>query len=147
MLAIYEPLLRQWLSGQHLPQADVDDLLQDTLVVVCQKVAEFDHNGRTGAFRHWLKAIVVNRSREFWRKGRLRSQVAESQAFSVLDQMEDPRSDMSNWWDREHDCNVVRRLLALIRDDFAQSRFPSAILRRVSVQQRRDLLVRPDVIG
>jgi RNA polymerase sigma-70 factor (ECF subfamily) len=36
----------------------------------------------------------------------------------LLDQLEDPNSDLSRLWDQEHDQHVVRRLLDLIEPDF-----------------------------
>ena len=117
MLAIYQPLLRAWLNRQNLPRDDVEDLVQDVLVVVCRKLPDFEHNGRVGAFRNWLKTIVLQRTREFWRQGRLRN--VDPQGASLLADLEDPHGGLSSWWDREHDCLVVRRLLALIRTDFS----------------------------
>jgi RNA polymerase sigma-70 factor (ECF subfamily) len=117
MVAIYEPLLRQWLYGQCLPTGDVDDLVQDVLVTVCQRMPEFEHNGRVGAFRNWLKTIVLHTTQEYWRQGRLRK--ADVEGSSLLADLEDPRAPLSLWWDREHDCRVVRRLLALICTDFS----------------------------
>ena len=64
---LYAPLIRTWL-GRHLPQsADVDDLAQQVFTVVVEKYPEFQHNGRPGAFRAWLRGISVNRLRMFWR--------------------------------------------------------------------------------
>ncbi len=36
----------------------------------------------------------------------------------MLDQLEDPASDLSRRWDREHDQYVLQRLLELIEPDF-----------------------------
>ena len=62
-VGIYSPFLRYWV-GQRLRfpshQADIDDLVQDVLQVVSQKVTAFQHSGRVGAFRLWLKTIVRN---------------------------------------------------------------------------------------
>ena len=64
---LYAPLIRASL-GRHLPQAaDVDDLAQQVFTVVVEKLPEFRHSGRPGAFRAWLRGICVNRVRMFWR--------------------------------------------------------------------------------
>jgi RNA polymerase sigma-70 factor (ECF subfamily) len=39
----------------------------------------------------------------------------------ALDEWEDPNSDLSRRWDREHDEHVSRRLLELIEPEFAPS--------------------------
>jgi len=111
---LYTPLIRAFL-GRHLPQsADVDDLTQQVLLVVVEKLPEFRHNGRPGAFRAWLRGICVNRIRMFWRT-RL-APVPDPEA--VLRQLEDPDSALSRQWDREHDEFVFRQALALIKGEF-----------------------------
>jgi RNA polymerase sigma-70 factor (ECF subfamily) len=38
--------------------------------------------------------------------------------MTMLDQLEDPSSDLSRRWDQEHDRHVLERLLELIEPDF-----------------------------
>jgi RNA polymerase sigma-70 factor (ECF subfamily) len=64
---LYEPLIRGWLRRHHLQQSDSDDLVQDVLSVVVKKIPQFEHNGRPGAFRSWLRTITVYCLRRFWR--------------------------------------------------------------------------------
>jgi RNA polymerase sigma-70 factor (ECF subfamily) len=66
-LTVYEPWLRDWLGANRLQPADVDDLLQNILVVVSQKLSAFVHNSRPGAFRAWLRSILVHEVRYFLR--------------------------------------------------------------------------------
>src|SRR5437870_2280875 len=71
-VTLYQPLIRGWLiSNSVLPQ-DADDLTQDVLAVVVRELEQFDHLGRVGSFRSWLRTVTVNRAREFWRAGRCR---------------------------------------------------------------------------
>ena len=60
LLGIYEPLLSYWLRSQGLQDSDVHDVVQDILVIVCQELPEFQHNGRAGAFRNWLRQVMIN---------------------------------------------------------------------------------------
>jgi RNA polymerase sigma-70 factor (ECF subfamily) len=113
-LTVYEPWLRDWLARNQLQPADVDDLLQDILVVVSQKLSAFAHNGQPGAFRTWLRRILVHEVRYFFR-GRQRQPSAPQ---DWLDRLEDPGSDLSRQWNQEHDQQLVRRLLAAIQADF-----------------------------
>jgi RNA polymerase sigma-70 factor (ECF subfamily) len=111
---LYEPLIRGNLR-QHLPQeADVEDEVGEVLTVVLEKLPEFRHNGRAGAFRTWLRGICVNRVRMFWRSRP--TTVADPEA--ALRQLEDPNSALSRQWDREHDEFVFRRALAMIKGEF-----------------------------
>jgi len=114
LVQLYTPLIRGWLR-RHLPQtADVDDLAQQVLTVVVEKLPAFEHSGRAGAFRAWLRTISVNRLRMFWRA----RPDAGPDPEPVLRQLEDPNSDLSRHWDREHDEHVARRLLDAIERDF-----------------------------
>jgi RNA polymerase sigma-70 factor (ECF subfamily) len=114
-LSVYEPWLRDWLGRHHLQPADTDDLLQNILVVVSQKLTSFTHSGQPGAFRAWLRRILVNEVRNFWRN---RCRQATESPPDWLGQLEDPASDLSRQWDLEHDEQLVRRLLAVIESDF-----------------------------
>ena len=67
LVDLYTPLLRGWLSGRGLQACDVEDLVQDVLAVVVCELPHFRHNRRTGAFRRWLRTILVHRLRDFWR--------------------------------------------------------------------------------
>jgi RNA polymerase sigma-70 factor (ECF subfamily) len=116
-LTVYEPWLRDWLQRHHFQPADSDDLLQNILVVVNRKLPAFVHNGQPGAFRAWLRHILVTEVRSFLRQ---RQRQAEP-AADFFDGLEDPNSEQSRQWDLEHDQQVVRRLLATIQQDFEKS--------------------------
>ena|SRR5262245_59753215 len=115
LVHLYTPLIRGWLK-RHLPQsADVDDLTQQVFTVVVEKLPAFEHSGRTGAFRAWLRGISVNRLRMFWRS---RPAGVGPDRERMLQQLEDPHSDLSRQWDCEHDQHVARQMLALIESEF-----------------------------
>jgi RNA polymerase sigma-70 factor (ECF subfamily) len=118
LLTIYEPWLRGWLSRHDLQAADVEDVLQDILLVVSEKLPDFEHNGQPGAFRCWLRTILTNRVLHFLRGRRTRQAHAPQPAADWLDQLADPESDLSRQWDLEHDQQIVRRLLADIQMEF-----------------------------
>src|SRR6516164_247108 len=67
LVAIYTPLLKQWLGRYGLQASDADDLTQEVLAVVVREMPRFEHNQRAGAFRRWLRTILVHRLRGFWR--------------------------------------------------------------------------------
>ncbi len=66
-MEVYEPLLRSWLRRNAIINDDSDDLVQNIMAVVVRRLAEFDHNGRPGAFRTWLRTITFNCVKEHWR--------------------------------------------------------------------------------
>src|SRR4051812_6416285 len=68
---LYQPLLRSWLTRTGVQAVDGDDLTQEVLLAVFRDVRGFSHRGE-GSFRAWLRGILVNRVRNFFRSGRYR---------------------------------------------------------------------------
>lgn len=118
LVEIYQSWLRGWLLAEALQPADADDVVQEVLAVVCRELPSFRHNGRAGAFRAWLRGIVVNRLREFRRQRRPQA-AGPADIDQRLDQLADEQSESSRQWDRQHDQNLVNRLLRLVAADFA----------------------------
>jgi RNA polymerase sigma-70 factor (ECF subfamily) len=118
LVHLYTPLLRQWLGRYGLQPSDVDDLTQEVLAVVVRELPQFRHNERTGAFRRWLRTILVHRLRGFWRARQSRPvATGDSDLGRLLEQLEDPASGLSRLWDQEHDRHVMARLLEQIEPE------------------------------
>ena len=116
---LYQPLLPSWALRAGATDADADDLVQETLTVVVRELATFDR-GRAGAFRSWLRAILANRLRDFFRARRARPIATGASDFlDRLDELEAPDSALSKQWDREHDQHVAARAMKLVQGDFA----------------------------
>jgi RNA polymerase sigma-70 factor (ECF subfamily) len=117
LVDLYSPLIRDWLRRYALQTSDADDLSQEVLQVLVRELPKFQHDLRRGAFRRWLRTILLNRLRVFWRARR--SRVPSGGDFEAsLGQLEDPDSALSQRWDAEHDRHVARRLLELIEPEF-----------------------------
>lgn len=122
LVDLYSPLLRHWLRRHLLVEADAEDLVQDVLAALVSELPTFEHNGRPGAFRCWLRTILVHRLQAFWRARRYRPQaLGDSALANKIEQLEDPASGLSQLWDREHDCHVMSRLLQEIEPHVAPS--------------------------
>jgi RNA polymerase sigma-70 factor (ECF subfamily) len=120
LVDLYTPLIRAWLHRYGVPAHDADDLAQEVFVAVVRDLPAFEHDQRRGALRRWLRTITVNRLRNYWRGRDGRPVTVGGSAFAAaLDQLEDPDSRLSQFWDTEHDRHVLRRLLDRIRPDFA----------------------------
>ncbi len=119
LVALYQPLVHGWLRRQGLPHHAAEELTQEVLLVLTKELAGFAHPGRPGAFRAWLRRVTVNRCRAYWAAGRHRPAAAGGSDFhAALEQLEDPQSELSRLWDREHDQHVLRRLLELMESEF-----------------------------
>jgi RNA polymerase sigma factor (sigma-70 family) len=119
---LYSPVLRNWLRRYELQSSDADDLIQEVLLVVSREVGTFEHSGRTGAFRTWLKTTLINRLRDWWRSKKYRPVASgESDFLQQLDQLNDPNSELSQIWNAEHDRVLIRQLLAIVESQFSEN--------------------------
>jgi RNA polymerase sigma-70 factor (ECF subfamily) len=119
LVELYTPLIHAWLSRQEVQLADRHDLVQEVLAIVVRKLPGFEHNQRTGAFRHWLRTITARCLKDFWRAQRLRPVAhGDSDFQEMLQQLEDPHSALSRQWDRDHDLHVTRKLLEMLQPQF-----------------------------
>lgn len=124
---IYEPLIAGWIARAGVEEAAVSDLTQEVLQVVSVELPKFEHNGRRGAFRSWLKQISIFRCRRYWdskkRQVKLEQISSTDLGTEVLNQLEDPNSELSKLWDIEHDQYVLRRILELTKSEFSVRTF------------------------
>jgi RNA polymerase sigma-70 factor (ECF subfamily) len=119
LVALYQPLLYGWLRRQNVPHDDAQELTQDVLVVVFQELGSFDHQGRTGGFRRWLREITVHRALGYLRARKIRAVAAGgSTIYQQLQELECDGSGTSRQWDREFDQHVLRHLLGSIEKQF-----------------------------
>lgn len=115
LVDLYTPLLHSWLTAAGLQPADRDDITQRVLEVLVRRLSDFEHSGRTGAFRAWLRAIVVNFLKEFWRDR------PTPLTDSILAQLADPAGALSLLWAQQHDRHLLRALLDMVRPEFTDS--------------------------
>jgi len=115
--ALYEPLVRRWLGRHNLDPSDIDDLTQEVMLVLFRELPRFEHSGRPGAFRAWVKGITINRLKGYWRTRRN----GQPQADHELEKLADPQNALNRLWDQEHDTFIARRLMDLIAPEFAPS--------------------------
>jgi len=122
LVELYAPLLHSWLRRYDVQPSDADDLVQEVLLTVSTELPSFDHSGRPGAFRSWLRITLVNRLRNFWRARGRRPQARGGSYMELrLAELEDPAGAMSQMWNHQHDRHVARRLLAQVEPHFSPS--------------------------
>jgi RNA polymerase sigma-70 factor (ECF subfamily) len=109
---VYRPLLCNWLARAGVPAIDRDDLIQEVLVVIVRRVGEFDRRG-SGAFRAWLRSILTNYLRKYFRDRRPLDPAID------LDELAADDSILGRRWDREHDEYLATRALRQVEGDFA----------------------------
>jgi RNA polymerase sigma-70 factor (ECF subfamily) len=119
LVNLYAPLMREWLRPYGVQDSDADDLIQEVLAIVAREISHFDHNQRPGAFRCWLRTMVVHRLRHFWRSnGNRQVATGGTSMLEQLQQLEDESTHLSRVWNEQHDRDVIARLMELVRPRF-----------------------------
>jgi RNA polymerase sigma-70 factor (ECF subfamily) len=108
LVRLYTPLLLFWARKLGLPEADAADLVQDVLVVLVQKLPEFQYQpGRS--FRGWLRTVLMNKWRDRPRR----------QAPGPLDSAAQPEAASEDTLDdREYRLFVLGQALRIMATDF-----------------------------
>jgi RNA polymerase sigma-70 factor (ECF subfamily) len=118
----YRPLVFHWVRRYDLSPADAEDVAQDVMAAVHQRVGEVDLDGQVGAFRAWLRATTATAAQDSLARRGHRPNTPEAPAFrEMLARLEDPNSAAAREFDRQHDRFVVRSLLERVI-----GRFPAA---------------------
>ncbi|MCA9119992.1 MAG: sigma-70 family RNA polymerase sigma factor [Planctomycetaceae bacterium] len=133
---IYDPLIRHWLVRRGVREHDADDVGQDVMQLLVTELANFEHNGRTGALRCWLRQVVANRLKTFWRQENRRvAPVGGSDYGAMADQLADPKSQLSQLWDDEYHRAICDRLLGIAKSEFQPQTM--AAFREVAIEGKR----------
>jgi RNA polymerase sigma factor (sigma-70 family) len=136
--AIYSPLLRNWLRRHGMSAEDVEDLVQDVLLAVSRELPTFEHAGRAGAFRNWLRTTLIHRLQNFFRGVSHRPvAVGGSSWADECEQLADESTTASRDWNLAHDEHVMAQLLEQIRPRFEPKTW-DAFWRQVFDGQRAD---------
>lgn len=121
MVEVYRPMIFHWLIQHDVVRQDAEDISQDILITMIERLSDFEHNGNPGAFRSWLRMMVVNRSRAFWRARGYRPKATGATDFhNMLKELEDPQSQLSGQWNQQHNEHVLRSVLRMLRNEFEQ---------------------------
>jgi RNA polymerase sigma-70 factor (ECF subfamily) len=119
LTGLYRPLILGWLNRQGVPARDLEDLSQDIFLSVVKHLPTFEHSGRRGAFRSWLRTMICSRTTDYWRAIDAGTRASGgSGATAALQQLADPDSDLNRQWDEEHDRYVLDCLLDLVEEEF-----------------------------
>jgi RNA polymerase sigma-70 factor (ECF subfamily) len=151
LVAIYAPLLRGWLLRYPLQGADAEDVIQEVLGVVVRKLPQFRHNGQGGAFRSWLRSVLVNEVRSFYRRRQSHPEPTDPQdEASPLLLLEQPDGELTRRWDEEHDRHVMARLMDLVRPEFTATTwqaFEQAVVQgRLAAEVAAELGLSPNAV-
>ena len=148
---LYEPWIRGWVHRYVLQKPDADELVQEVLAQLVREFPAFPPDPGPGAFRRWLRTVMVNSLRSFWYARRTRGPASGGSGFEkTLERLADPDSAISRLWDEEHDQYVVRRLVELIEPEFERDTwraFQQLVLEgRPTAEVAAELAVSPNLV-
>jgi RNA polymerase sigma-70 factor (ECF subfamily) len=119
LIEVYQPFLSGWARRHTNSSQDAEDLAHEILLVLLRSLHRFEHNGRPGAFRSWLRTIAAHTTHDFWSaKQRTPHGTGDTAVLNMLKELEDPSSALTAAWDREHDQFVLKRLLEEVAIEF-----------------------------
>lgn len=113
---LYGPLLYRWNIAAGLQPADAQEVAQEVLLTVFQRVGRFERR-HPGTFRAWLRTITANKVRELHRRRRQRRETSSADASLSIDSLPDQGADFA-WGERYAEdlfrqaCELVRPLVA-----------------------------------
>ncbi|MEZ6086970.1 MAG: sigma-70 family RNA polymerase sigma factor [Pirellulaceae bacterium] len=120
--SLYRPFIQNWFVRNGVDHHDSEELTQEVMSVVAKEVDRFDHSGKSGAFRNWLRQITHHRALGYWRKNKLRQQpIGGEDGLVQLASIEDPSEEAHRRWDREHDTFILKALVHQIADEFSST--------------------------
>lgn len=112
--AIYRTFVVRFLSSRAVDPDIAEDICQNVMKQVYEALSSgrFQHNGRTGAFRNWLRQIMVTQLALQRRKA---SRDEYSLPADLDQQLSKDDSRLVKLWDREHDQAMLHAILELLR--------------------------------
>lgn len=99
--ALYAPLLRSYALGLGLSVADAEDIRDQCLSTVVQRIASFHYDRAKGSFKGWLHRIARNKVHDELRRPR-KGQAETAQLAALPDESEGPDEVWERHWRAEH---------------------------------------------
>lgn len=85
--ARYRGVIFGWCLRRGLPSDGAEDLTQDVLLKLFQRLPRYRHDPQRGQFRGWLKVVVNNVLTDFWRRQQRRPECSAVGGSAFLEQL------------------------------------------------------------
>ncbi|MCM8533277.1 MAG: RNA polymerase sigma factor [Lentisphaeraceae bacterium] len=119
---IYRPYIYKVLRRMNFLHEEAEDLSQNVLVVLWDKMPEFKHNFRTGAFRSWLCTIVRNKGVDYIRKHTNRKNKLDNQSDLLLSPlMSENTNDLQKAVEEEWNKHISDLAWKTIEEEFSEN--------------------------
>jgi RNA polymerase sigma-70 factor (ECF subfamily) len=119
LVRLYRPLVSYWCNRGGVPNADVDDVMQEVFQGAVADLASFQRDRPGDTFRGWLRGITRHKVLlHFRRTGRHPRAAGGTDAFARLQELADPQVDLPDEDPQAEVQGLYRRALDLVRDEF-----------------------------
>jgi len=115
---LYQPLLYRYARARGLNRENADEVTQQCLTILSEKMPEFEYSKEKGGFKHWLRRITNNKINDFFKKRRL--PLAQSADFRRPQETELSPDEL---WERQWQKKHLQYCLKLIRPEVATTTF------------------------
>ena len=98
-----------------LPEADAQDIVQETILKVHNSLDHFEYNRKRGTFKGWLRTVTRSRLNDFFKKQQRRPALNQpfEEAADELQNLEDPEGpEIEKIWDEEWNRNLIQAALS-----------------------------------
>jgi RNA polymerase sigma-70 factor (ECF subfamily) len=117
-VARYGPRIRAWCRNWRLQEADAQDVTQEVLLRLVQKLREFEYDPAR-SFRAWLKTVVHHAWQDFLaRRGRAGLGSGDSDVWASLQSVE-ARDDLEKQLNDLFDREVLEEAMTRVRQRVA----------------------------
>lgn len=121
-MSLYTPLVYEWCRKAGLSATDSADVGQEVYKSVVDRIGEFVHSGRVGAFRAWLKTITRSRIADHFRRQIAAMRASGgSAALQQLREVPAPDEIETDSSIAQEESQLLARALELIRVDFKET--------------------------
>lgn len=113
-----------------LTEVEAEEVIQETMISVANKMPEFTYDRTKGSFKAWLLTIVrrrmVDRHRQESRWKRIVAQSTSSEAPTGLETEGPPdphRTDLDLLWASEWEGHLIQRALQQVREQVSEKQY------------------------
>lgn len=116
-VSIYQPAICRFARQRGLQQADAEDLAQNVLAAVAERIPDWRPDQERARFRTWLWRIASNQTITMLRRRKPDAARGGTTAVAVLSDIEDPATDLELSYRRE----AFRALARQVRAEFEEA--------------------------
>jgi len=142
---IYSDLVRRFVGAHKVPEADLDDCIQEVWSAVAVKLADFRHPQSRPGLRAWLYAVVRSKAMDVMRRRARHAATSLGTAIKQGQEPQDNEPDTASRYEQQWNDAMVRTLLADLRGQVSEINYRVLQLRFVEGCRVAEIATRLDL--